>query len=223
MSHKRKTARNKTNKRLRICLYARYSTEEQDETSIPDQFAFCRRELEALGINLSKAVIEEFSDPEMSGETVYRPQVDKVREGVYAKRWDIIACEDVSRWFRNLSACCELVETAFDEGMRVLAFNDDVDSDEDGWEDRFYEAARHHAKTNRYTSHRIKRKLEGLWLTQWRSVDFTAARNESRVRKQITLLMGARSCSSLSYSHPIFMSSRDFDFDMAIWDCDRVK
>ena len=49
------------------------------------------------------------------------------------------------------------------------------------------------------------------WLTQLRSVDFTAARNESRVRKQITLLMGARSCSSLSYSRPIFMSLRDFD------------
>jgi hypothetical protein len=49
------------------------------------------------------------------------------------------------------------------------------------------------------------------WLTQLRSVDFTAARNESRVRKQITLLMGARSCSGLSYSRPIFMSLRDFD------------
>lgn len=150
-------------KRLRICIYARYSTEEQDESSIADQFAYCERYLETIGIDLKAVIIDRFSDAEMSGETVSRPGVDQVREGVREHRWDILICEDVSRLFRNLSACCDVVETAFDNGIRFIAINDDVDTSKDDWEDRFYDAAQHHAKSNRYTAHRIKRKLESLW------------------------------------------------------------
>lgn len=150
-------------KRLKICIYARYSTDEQDESSIADQYSYCLKFLKSLGLDLEVAIIEKYEDPETSGETVFRPGINQVRDGVNAKRWDILICEDVGRLFRNLSACCDLVETAFDNGIRIIAINDDVDSDEPGWEDRFYEAAQHHAKTNRFTSHRIKRKFDGLW------------------------------------------------------------
>jgi DNA invertase Pin-like site-specific DNA recombinase len=144
-------------------MYARYSTEEQDESSIPDQFAYCRRYLETLGYDLKLLVIDEFSDPETSGERVSRPGIDRVADGIEQRKWDLLICEDTSRLFRNSTACCELVETAYDMRMRVIAINDDVDTDEEGWEDRLHEAANHHAKANRYTSSRIKRKLTSLW------------------------------------------------------------
>ena len=75
---------------IRICNYARYSTEEQDESSISDQFAYCRKFLDSLGIDLDAVIIEEFSAPETSGETVHRPGINQVREGVDEKRWDIL-------------------------------------------------------------------------------------------------------------------------------------
>lgn len=148
---------------IRICIYARYSTEEQHESSIDDQIRYCKRCLESQGIDLSKAVIETFADREVSGETVFRPGIDRVREGVLNESWDILICEDVSRLFRNVSACHDLVEEAVDNGIRVVAINDHVDSNDKDWYDRFCDAALHHAKTNRYTSHRIKRKHESLW------------------------------------------------------------
>lgn len=64
MSDNRNEQRRNTNQQIRIGLYARRSTQEQDGTSIAEQFAACRRELKASGINLSKAAIIELSDAE---------------------------------------------------------------------------------------------------------------------------------------------------------------
>lgn len=148
-------------RKLHILLYARYSTEEQDASSIPDQFAYCRQFLH--GCDISDAQVEELHDSEMSGELVFRPGINNVREGIAARRWHLIVVEDSSRLFRNENACGELVDTAVDHGIRVIAINDDVDTAEEDWDDRLHEAARHHARTNKYTAKRIKRKLEALW------------------------------------------------------------
>lgn len=50
-----------------------------------------------------------------------------------------------------------------DLNICAIAVNDDMDTAEDDWDERLHEAARHHARSNKYTSRRIKRKLEGLW------------------------------------------------------------
>ena len=99
----------------------------------------------------------------MSGELVSRPGIDLVREGIDDRRWNWIVAEDSSRLYRNETACGDLIETAVDNGLRVLCPNDDVDTDEEDWEDALYEAQHHHARSNRYASKRIKRKLNGLW------------------------------------------------------------
>ena len=65
--------------------------------------------------------------------------------------------------FATSRACIELTEIAVDSGMRVLCFNDDVDTDKEGWRDRLREAAQHHAKANFYTRKRLKRKIDSLW------------------------------------------------------------
>jgi hypothetical protein len=142
-------------------LYARYSTEEQDASSNPDQFAYNRRFL--LDENARDANIEELSDSELSGELVSRPGINKVREGIAARRWDLIVVEDTSRLFRHVTACGQLVESAVDQGIRVIAINDAVDPAEEDWEDRLHDVARHHARSNTYTAKRIKRKLDALW------------------------------------------------------------
>lgn len=148
---------------LRVLIYARYSTEEQNASSIQDQIAYCRKFLESFAT--SNAEIEELSDPHMSGELVSRPGINKVREGVERRKWDLILVEDASRLFRHETACGELIETAVDQGIRVIAINDDVDTAEENWEVRLHHAKHHHAQSNRYVSNRVKRRFDTLWRT----------------------------------------------------------
>ena len=113
---------------LRILFYARYSTDDQDESSIPDQFEFCRQFLAQHGITEFQAIYE--SDPETSGEMVSRPGINRVREIVASRQCDVIICEDSSRLFRHVTAAGELIDTAVDLGIRVICINDDVDTAE---------------------------------------------------------------------------------------------
>jgi len=152
-------------RRLRILIYARYSTEDQNPSSIEDQIAYCKEFLKGNGINITDAEIIVLSDAEMSGELVSRPGIDRARE-LIAKRWpDVYISEDCGRLFRHETACGEHLETAVDLGIRYIAINDDVDTAEEDWDDRLHEAMRHHARANKYTSKRIKRAFEGLWRT----------------------------------------------------------
>lgn len=151
-------------RRLRVLCYARYSTEEQDPRSIEDQVAYCRRFLGTFGLRDEDLEITVIYDREISGEVIFRPGIDQVRAGLEIRAWDLIVVEDASRLFRDVAACIELVRIAVDQGIRVVAINDEVDTDdEENWEDRLYEAARHHARTNRDTSKRIKRTHEALF------------------------------------------------------------
>ena len=70
-------------RRLRVLIYARYSTDEQKRLSIAAQFSYCRKLLFKWGI--TDAVIEEISDEGISGEVVNRPGINRVKMGVKAR------------------------------------------------------------------------------------------------------------------------------------------
>lgn len=161
--HLRTPLQTPAGRRLRVIIYARYSTDEQHPTSIVDQISFCKQFLKDNGI--ADAEIITFEDPEMSGELVSRPGINQVRDRILSRWPDVLLCEDSSRLFRHETACAELIETAVDLKIRCIAINDDVDTTEDDWDDRLHEAARHHARANKYTSKRIKRRMDGLWGT----------------------------------------------------------
>jgi DNA invertase Pin-like site-specific DNA recombinase len=150
-------------RRLRIVVYARYSTEEQDASSIADQITYCKRFLAANGITDAEVEIIERTDSETSGELVSRPGINGVRDLIGGRAVDLLICEDTSRLFRHATACGELIETAVDLGIRVIAINDNIDTAEDDWDDRLHEAAQHHARSNKYTSRRMQRRQDALW------------------------------------------------------------
>ena len=153
---------------LRIVIFARYSSDEQNPRSIDDQVAYCRSFLESLDIQ--NASIDVITDEGISGEIVSRPGIEEVYAGCCDRRWDLLLCEDASRLYRHETACAELIETAVDEGIRCICINDLIDTAEEDWEDRLHEAMRHHAKCNRYTSRRIQTDalpLCGKWERPW--------------------------------------------------------
>jgi hypothetical protein len=148
---------------LLILIYARYSTEEQNPRSIDAQVEYCKRFLAALGIVEYKLQI--LQDVEKSGELRVRPGIDKVWSGVRERGWDMMLTEDASRFYRHDAWAVELVGLAYDKKIRTFCINDRIDSAApvEDWRPRLQEATRTHARTNWYTSHRIKRQMEYLW------------------------------------------------------------
>lgn len=146
---------------IRVVIYARFSTEEQDTSSIVDQVDYCKMQLVELGILNPEITI--LFDEAISGELKSRPGINQVREGIECKKWDVLICEDVSRLFRNAPAAVELVFNAHDQGLRIICINDGIDSLDDGWHEEFQEAAQDHAYDNKKLRARIKRKHFGLW------------------------------------------------------------
>lgn len=152
----------KIDRQIRVVIYARYSTEEQDASSIDDQFAFCKQYLESIG--LGDAAISFYSDAEVSGEVRNRPGIDQLWQGIEKRAWDLILVEDASRLFRNDTMGLEFVEGAYDKGIRTISINDLIDTAEAGFGDRLRDVLRHHAKSNYFTRVRIRRRHEQLWM-----------------------------------------------------------
>lgn len=78
-----------TGKPLRILIHARFSTEEQRQSSIEDQVAACRSFLETnlpKGYKPQQVSVEVIKEPKVSGEIADRPGINQVWAGIESKR-----------------------------------------------------------------------------------------------------------------------------------------
>ena len=155
-----------TGKPLRVLIHARFSTEEQRQSSIDDQVAACRAFLDAnlpKGTRPAQVAVDVITEPEVSGEIADRPGINQVWAGIDAKRWDLIVAEESSRLYRHHTKAGELFESAVDAGVRVICPSDYIDTADDDWPDRLHMCQMQHARSNFYTRQRIKRAHDGLW------------------------------------------------------------
>jgi DNA invertase Pin-like site-specific DNA recombinase len=151
---------------LRVLIHARFSTEEQRQSSIDDQVAACRHFIDAnlpKGTKPSQVVVEVITEPEVSGEIADRPGINQVWAGIEAKRWDVIIAEESSRLYRHHTKAGELFESAVDAGVRVICPSDYIDTADDDWPDRLHMCQMQHSRSNFYTRQRIRRGHDGLW------------------------------------------------------------
>ena len=82
----------------RAAIYARYSSDKQNERSIDDQVAFCRE----LGARAGYVVIGTYSDRAASAASVLRrPGWQSLMHDAAARRFDVVLIEDLDRCFRN--------------------------------------------------------------------------------------------------------------------------
>jgi len=155
-----------TGRPLRALIHARFSTEEQRQSSIDDQVASCRSFLEAnlpKGYKPQQVVVEVIAEPEVSGEIADRPGINQVWAGIEAKRWDVILAEESSRLYRHHTKAGELFESAVDAGVRIICPSDYIDTADDDWPDRLHICQMQHSRSNFYTRQRIRRAHDGLW------------------------------------------------------------
>jgi site-specific DNA recombinase len=153
-------------KPLRVLIHARFSTEEQRQSSIEDQVASCRSFLESnlpKGYEPQQVTVEVITEPEVSGEIADRPGINQVWAGIEAKRWDLILAEESSRLYRHHTKAGELFESAVDAGVRIICPSDVLDTLDDDWPDRLHMCQMQHARSNFYTRLRIRRAHDGLW------------------------------------------------------------
>lgn len=97
-----KTSRNPT----RCAIYARYSSERQNERSIEDQVAICRRAAQQRGW----APMAIFSDAAISGAAMAnRPGLHAALAAAERGDFDVLLCEDEDRIARNLEHLAHVV------------------------------------------------------------------------------------------------------------------
>lgn len=84
---------------MRVALYARYSSDRQNERSIEDQLAVCRRHAEARGWTVAIT----FSDAAISGAAMAnRPGLQRLLATAPGGEFQLVLVEDEDRLARNL-------------------------------------------------------------------------------------------------------------------------
>ena len=149
--------RAKDGRKVQVIAVARVSSPgkgKQDIRSNDDQEAMLRSVVaeNVDGLNFDIKVIAGTG----SGEDVTRPDLLQLRAEIKTGKYDVVITEDFSRIARRLMVIgiCEL---CLDHGTRLIALNDNVDTDQAGWMDSAFFSAYHAERSNRDTSDRIKR------------------------------------------------------------------
>lgn len=144
---------------MRAAIYARYSTENQREASIDDQYRGCEAVAKAAGLT----IVLRLSDAGISGGTEQRPGYQSLLAGARAHEYDIIVTEDVSRLWRNRASYGVASAELEDLGVHLLTCVGE-DTRREGWglvigiKQAIAEAQR------KEISYRTRRGLEGLAL-----------------------------------------------------------
>jgi site-specific DNA recombinase len=106
---------------MRAAIYARFSSELQDERSITDQVALARKYAEARGL----VVAELYQDAAISGaSTINRPGLQKMLMDAQAARFDIVVTESLDRLSRSQADIAALYERLSFLGVRIETLAD---------------------------------------------------------------------------------------------------
>jgi site-specific DNA recombinase len=111
---------------MRCAIYARYSSDRQNERSIEDQIAVCTRHATAKGW----AVVGAFTDAAISGaHMVNRPGLNAAVAGAEATEFEILLVEDEDRIARSLEHMAHVANRLRYAGARIATLNTDEVSD----------------------------------------------------------------------------------------------
>ena len=106
---------------MRSALYARFSSELQDERSIIDQIALARKYAETRGL----AVAEVYQDAAISGaSTLNRPGLQKLVSDAARSKFEVVVTESLDRLSRSQADIAALYERLTFLGVRIETLAD---------------------------------------------------------------------------------------------------
>lgn len=106
---------------MRAAIYARFSTDLQNDRSVADQFALCEAHARKAGWR----VTGRFADHAASGASIHgRPEYQRLIGLALAGELDLILTEDLDRLSRNLADIARLFETLSFAGVKIVTVAD---------------------------------------------------------------------------------------------------
>jgi site-specific DNA recombinase len=144
---------------IRAVIYARFSTDQQREESIRDQYRSCER----VALSSGLVVTTVYSDEGISGGTAERPGYQAMLTAARSGAFEIIIAEDISRLWRSRAEFGPRSAEFEDLGIHlVTCVGDDTRRDGYGLVLGIKQAMAEHQR--REISYRTRRGLEGLAL-----------------------------------------------------------
>ena len=112
----------------RAAMYARYSSENQKESSIDDQFRNCEQYARREGWE----IVERYSDKAISGSTNLRPAYQQMLKDARAKHFDVLLVDDFSRLSRDQIESEQVRRQMIYWGCRLIGVSDGIDTSSKG-------------------------------------------------------------------------------------------
>jgi DNA invertase Pin-like site-specific DNA recombinase len=100
----------------RVALYARYSTDLQNEASIEDQLRICRAHAESH----AWCVIDSYSDRAISGASMLRAGIQDLLNDAAAGRFDLVIAEALDRLSRDQADIATVYKRLAFAGVRIV-------------------------------------------------------------------------------------------------------
>jgi site-specific DNA recombinase len=100
----------------RVAIYARYSSENQNDRSLNDQISDCQRYAMAQGWQ----VVEVFSDAALSGSSDNRPGYQSMLSAAKTGRFDVLLAESLDRLSRRLADTAHLYDDLSFNQVRIV-------------------------------------------------------------------------------------------------------
>jgi hypothetical protein len=113
--------------------YARYSSDQQDSSSIDQLQRKCREDAERNGHDLRPEF--EFKDKAISGTRVDRAGFQAMLAAARERRFDVLYFENLSRLAREfLISIATIKELVYIHKIRIISTSEGIDSERAGWE-----------------------------------------------------------------------------------------
>lgn len=144
------------------CIYARYSTDSQQPTSIDDQARRCRELAARDGLTVEDDWV--FSDEAITGRAegahkrvAYQRMLDAWDEGLL----DVVYADEVSRFSRDLVDGASLMRRVEKTGVHIVT-GDGIDTRKEGWQVLWAMRLAMSGEELRSVGKRTARSMEGL-------------------------------------------------------------
>ena len=101
---------------MKVAIYARYSSDNQRDASIGDQFRICREFAQRQGWHIAA----EYSDHAVSGATIMRPGFQAMMREALQKKFDIVMAEALDRFSRDQEDTAGLFKRLTFAGVNIV-------------------------------------------------------------------------------------------------------
>jgi DNA invertase Pin-like site-specific DNA recombinase len=106
---------------MKVAIYARYSSDNQRDASIADQFRVCREFAQRQGWQIER----EYSDHAISGATLMRPGFQAFMAAALRKEFDVVLAEALDRFSRDQEDTAGLFKRLTFAGVNIVTLAED--------------------------------------------------------------------------------------------------